>query len=94
MALEDYRKGIDALDKELLTLLKKRYAISMDVARFKFQEGKAVLDKGRESEIIAEKKRLAEEYGLSPEFIEKLFVLIMEESRRVQEKLIEELKTE
>ena len=90
MALEEYRKEIDLIDKEILSLLKKRYAISADVARFKLQSGKAVLDEQREKEIIAEKKRLAEEYGLSPEFIEKLFILIMEESRAVQEKLISE----
>ena len=89
MTLEDYRKGIDAIDKEILALLKKRYAISADVARFKLQEGKAILDEKREQEIIAEKKRLAEEYGLSSAFIEKLFILIMEESRNIQKKLIE-----
>ena len=54
MDLAEIRKEIDQIDIDLITLLEKRMALVSQVALYKRQTGKAVLDTQRE-QIILEK---------------------------------------
>ena len=48
MDLLEIRKELDILDREIVHLFEKRMGLVEDVARFKLDTGKAVLDSKRE----------------------------------------------
>ncbi len=50
--LQEIRKDIDTVDRELVKLLEKRMALTTEVARFKIETGKKVLDKEREKQKL------------------------------------------
>ncbi len=50
--LQEIRKDIDSVDRELVKLLEKRMALTTEVARFKIETGKKVLDKERENQKL------------------------------------------
>ena len=52
MNLNETRARIDAIDKELLSLFEQRMAASMDVARYKKENGLTVFDPAREQQIL------------------------------------------
>ena len=60
MELRDIRKEIDALDEEMAKLFVRRMDCADRVAEAKRGTGKAVLDPGREREILA---KVAERVG-------------------------------
>ncbi len=86
MANELYRLRdmIDSVDGKILALLAQRAATVSQIADYKKQYGLAVCDEQRERELITEKRLLAEELGLNPDTIERLYEIILEDSRRIQ----------
>lgn len=85
MELEELRKGIDAVDKELLALFAKRMELTRQVGEYKLARNMPVLDRGREAQVLESKAALAGE-GLRQEATE-LFQAIMAISRRQQRRL-------
>ncbi|WP_057490980.1 chorismate mutase [Streptococcus orisasini] len=57
MDLQDIRRQIDAVDKELVSCLEKRMDLVSQVAAYKKASGKAVLDSKREELLL---QRIAE----------------------------------
>ena len=51
-ALDDYRKEIDDIDRELIGLFEKRMNVVLNVAKYKKDNKLEVLQKGRETEVI------------------------------------------
>lgn len=85
--LEEYRKQIDKIDDEIINLIEKRLDIVLKVGKYKKDNGIEVLDIKREK-IILEKikaKVKKEEYV---ENIIKIYVKIMEESKKKQKDII------
>lgn len=83
-ANEDFaakRQLIDGIDKKILALLKERFLIAREIGEIKKKNRLAVFDKARESEIILKRTK---ESGMNEDFVEKLFEVIFEESRRLQ----------
>lgn len=83
MDLLEIRDKIDVIDKEIVELFEKRMKLSGDVADYKIENGKEVLDTRREKEKISKVKSYA-----SNEFnevsVEELFSQIMAISRKLQ----------
>ena len=52
MKINDYRDRIDAIDKQMLELMKKRIDVSHDIARFKRENSMPIVCEQREEEII------------------------------------------
>lgn len=86
--LSTIRTEIDATDRKILTLLARRQQLVSDVAASKKVTGKVVRDKGREKELLAERKKLALELGLPPAEITKIFERILSLSRDSQVRLL------
>ena len=86
MELEDFRKKIDSIDREVLSLLSERMALAPEIAKIKQAASEPVLQPERVAEMINSRKRSASDLGLDPDFIEQLFSLIIRESMRLQEK--------
>lgn len=80
MDLNEARKKIDLMDKELLKLLSKRMELGLRAKKLK----KEISDTTREQEVLENARRNSGSL-LRPEFSEKLFREIVSESRKLQE---------
>jgi len=81
MNLKEIRKNIDLLDSKILKLLNDRMELVLMVKKFKSQ----IEDKEREKELLDRIRRSAT--GLiNAEFIEKIYIEIIKESKHLQQK--------
>ena len=85
MDINDYRNKIDEIDNDIVRLFAERMEIAADIAKWKKENGKPVLDAERE------KQKLDAVASLAPqdmeEYTRKLYKLLFELSRNYQEKL-------
>ena len=83
---EDYlgelRKQINGLDYQLINIISQRTNIVQEVGDYKKTHNLEVYQPGREKELYAARRGLAEDASLNPDMIEGLFKLIVEESKR------------
>ena len=85
--LQECRKEIDVIDKEILRLFEKRMEVCEDVAEYKIHTGKKVLDPKREQDKIEVLKESA--HGEFNELgAQELFQQIMAISRKRQYQLL------
>lgn len=88
MNLEEIRKEIDNIDKELLDLLDKRTSLISKVAEYKIKKSIPVEDSERRKQIISSKRKKAEELNINPDLIEKIYTLLIDEACKIQEKIM------
>ncbi len=78
------RQQIDGLDNELLEILNKRMRVSREIGQYKKEHRMPVLQAGRYDDIMQSRVKLAEEMGMSGDFMKKVLSAIHEESVRQQ----------
>lgn len=78
------RAMIDAVDRDILRMLSRRYAIVSEIAEYKRDHKVPIRDFQREREILDDRTRRAAPLGLSPQLIESMFRLVMWASRDLQ----------
>lgn len=85
MNLEQIRHNIDTLDRELVALLEKRMDLVNQVAAYKKETGKPILDRSREEAVLRKVETLVnnQEYKTT---IRATFEEIMAHSRNYQAK--------
>ena len=86
--LRELRAELDQVDAQLVPLLERRLALSDRVAACKQRNGLAVLDAGREQQVLETRAALA-----APENrvdIQALYVQVMAVSRQRQQRRLEE----
>ena len=85
--IEDWRIRIDELTDSVIALLNKRAVYATEIGKIKKQKGLPVLDTAREEAVLAEVAEKAEKAGgpLSGESVRRIFKVIMEETRKVEE---------
>ena len=83
MTIEDWRREINALDRELLRLLNQRARVALKVGESKTASGVHLCDHTREREVI-ERMCEANQGPLDDRAIVELFRAIIHESRRIQ----------
>ena len=86
MGLEDLRRQIDEIDEELVEVISRRLSIMPEVAEIKRRGNVGIDQEGREREVIENIRRKAEEKNLDPDFVEKIMVEIIGESKRIQQR--------
>jgi len=84
--INNLRKKINEINNELINLLAERQKLCKEIGKIKKQEGLKIIDKEREQEMLSELKEKAKKLNLDEEYIENLFKLIIENSRKSQEK--------
>ena len=84
--LQDLRRDIDAIDRELVELFRRRMDVTARVGAYKRSRGVPVLDQERERQVLQNKGELAGE-ALRPAVI-TLYQTIMALSRRQQRDLM------
>ena len=82
MKLEDCRKEIDGIDRELIDSFIKRMKVSQKIAKIKKSEGMPIYNGEREKEILKNIKETApDEYE---PYVEELYMKILELSKKIQ----------
>lgn len=75
------REAIDAIDHDMVALLKERQEQVDRVVALKRAHGLPVYHPAREENLISEKRRTARAVGLDPDFLEDIFRRILRQSR-------------
>lgn len=87
--LEDYRKEIDLIDKELVSLFERRMDLAVKVGEYKKENNLPILNEAREKEVI--KKNISKLKNINYSNItEEFFEKIMELSRSLQKNIVKE----
>lgn len=87
------REEIDKIDKQIVKLIEHRMKIAEEVAEYKRNSGKQVLDKEREQQKIEAVKALAGN-TFNKQGIQELFKQIMSMSRKLQYSMLNEDNSE
>ncbi|HYQ17037.1 MAG TPA: chorismate mutase [Polyangiaceae bacterium] len=82
--LEELRRKIDAVDKEILKQLRERVGLVMLVGEYKRERNIPVYDPKRERDLL-ERLSNAAEHPLDREFVHNVFERLVDESRRIEQ---------
>lgn len=85
VTLEDLRQRLNQIDRDLISLVAERKAISGEVARVKRTTGRSTRDYEREKEVILHVRSVATELGVSESLAEDLLRLLIRSSLTTQE---------
>ena len=72
-SIEEVREAIDNLDKQIIALIGERFTYVKEIVRFKEPTEESIVAKNRFDSVISSRRSLAEEHGLDPDMIEKLY---------------------
>lgn len=89
MDLQQIREQLDGIDQNIVSLFQERMELSKEVAQYKINTGKSVLDKEREASKMKTLTSLAQS-ELNRHGIEELFTQIMAMSRKLQYQMLQE----
>ena len=78
------RQQIDQIDNELLEILNKRMRVSREIGQYKKEHSMQIVQTDRYGDILKSRIKLAEEMGMSGDFMKDVLVSIHEESVRQQ----------
>ncbi len=87
--LTELRKEIDTIDADMVRLFEQRMKVCENVARYKIENGKQVLDSSREAVKIAKVRELASN-DFNRKGVEELFTQLMAMSRKKQYQMLSE----
>lgn len=82
--LEDARDRIDEIDRRFVELLAKRYAVVDELCELKAENGDTVKDSDREAELLDHVSTIAQENGITPELVRRLYDEILSHSVKRQ----------
>lgn len=82
--LSALRQQIDRIDNDLIELLNKRMRVSREIGQFKKEHSMPVVQAGRYDDIMQTRRKLAEQMGMSGDFMAAVLTSIHEESVRQQ----------
>jgi len=89
--LNEIRKEITNLDKDLLTLFAKRRALTLNVAKSKVQQVRPIRDQQREQELLIRLIKQGKELALDAHYVTSIFQTIIEDSVLNQQAFIQSL---
>lgn len=72
-SIEEIRGMIDNIDREIIDLLGKRYSYVKEIIRFKEPTEESIVARERFDAVLSSRRKLAEEAGLDPDIIEKIY---------------------
>ncbi|MGM9766094.1 MAG: chorismate mutase, partial [Candidatus Cryptobacteroides sp.] len=86
--IDQLRAQIDIIDENLLYILNTRMNVSRSIGNYKKEHNIAILQTSRWDEVLSGMQDKAKAYGLSEEFIAKVFTAIHDESVQEQNKIL------
>jgi chorismate mutase / prephenate dehydrogenase len=85
MTLDELRRHLDDLDRQLLELIAERQRTGREIARVKRSTGRGTRDYARERDVILAARANAARVGVSPDTAEELMRLLIRTSLTTQE---------
>jgi chorismate mutase/prephenate dehydrogenase len=85
MSLDDLRKELGDVDRELLALVARRQRLATEIGRVKRAAGIPTRDYRQERDVLQRARAAASAAGLTPELAEELLLLLIRSSLTVQE---------
>ena len=82
-----YRTRIDALDQQIIDLLRARYDVIEEVADLKIQHNIDAVLQDRVDEVRENAATMAAKQGLDEDFIRKLYAQLIEHSCNLEDKI-------
>lgn len=86
--LEELRKKIDNIDRELLEILAQRMAVVEKIGEYKKENNVTTFQVKRWDEIMKNRAETAKKMNLNPEFVTEIYKLVHEESIRKQTEIM------
>ncbi|MBI2138178.1 DUF357 domain-containing protein [Candidatus Woesearchaeota archaeon] len=86
--INSIRRHIDRIDTVIITALAERMSLIPDIAEYKKKHEIPIFDEKRETEIMKGLKKVAVVQGLDEEFVEEVFLSIINEAKRIQNEII------
>ncbi len=86
MDLNDLRKRLNELDRQLIELIAERQAVVEKVGEYKLTEGQGTRDYKREKQVLDGARTSAEEVGIAPDIAEQVMRLLIHTSLTRQER--------
>lgn len=83
MSIEDWRRKIDDIDRQLVQLLNERSKCAIEIGRIKHDLNLRVYDPEREREILRRIKE-TNDGPLDDEGLQRLFERVIDECRRIE----------
>ena len=87
--LQETRRALDAVDREIVCLFEQRMNLARDVAEYKIAHGMPVLDRSREGQVLESRCALLQDAYWAPA-LRELYEQIMALSRAEQQKMVDE----
>src|SRR5688572_17430662 len=84
-SLDDLRRRINELDRQILELVGKRQETSREIIQAKRSTGHATRDYNREREVLLAAREAGKEYGVAPQVAENVLRLLIRSSLTTQE---------
>jgi chorismate mutase len=84
--LDELRKQIDEIDKNLIELLSKRMDIVKKIGGIKRELNKEIHDENRWQHILESVEKSAENFNIEKSFIKNVFEQIHEYAKKIQKK--------
>ncbi|MCF2141893.1 MAG: chorismate mutase [Candidatus Lokiarchaeota archaeon] len=84
MEITRIRAEISKIDLQIIHLLQKRFQLIPQLVKIKQNDHLPIFQPEREQEMFEHYSKLAQEYGLNPEFVHDLFALIIIEMKNQQ----------
>jgi len=81
------RQKIDAVDQSIIKTLARRLRLSQAIGEEKKKSAVAVTDRIREQQMQEARRALSEHLDIDPQWIERIFRLIVRKSRTIQKHL-------
>lgn len=91
--LTHYRKEIDALDKELVELIARRYEIVKNVAVYKHRNNIPAVIPERVNQVRENAKDYGKRYGLPPQYLHDLWTRIIDEACALEQEYFDSEST-
>jgi len=87
--LDQFRQEIDTLDRQIIEALGKRFEVCRRVAHFKKAENIPMMQPGRVEEVKKNRQEVGVKYSVDVNFMLNLYDLIIQESCRIEDEIIE-----
>ena len=86
MSLEELRRNLSAIDRQLVELIAERQTIVGEIGRSKRSTGAGTRDYAREKDVLDMGRAQAEEMGVDPDLVEGMLQLLIRTSLESQER--------
>jgi len=92
--MKPYRARIDAIDEQVIALLRKRYDVIEEVGVFKTNQGTAPVLQDRVDEVRERAASMAAAQGLDEDFIRDLYAQLIKHCCDLEADIMQDLKTQ